>query len=182
MAINSIPRQKRPACIACPQGVGFACEGNAKNSTAVTVIPRAVVSCSATETPRLLFQSATPFHPHGLGNRSDWLGRNLQGHAYCGADSLFETELFDGLGPAARIASCRFSHGLPGGRKGSALMGNELIREPYLFSRAMIPPGVPRWGAGHKHYVQHDSKRSISLRAPVQETPVFESRVQLAPE
>ncbi len=226
MAINSIPYQKRPACIACPHCVGFACEVNAKNSTAVTVIPRAVatgncdlrigcqakrivmasgsraasveyfqgrtlveqpcravvVSCSATETPRLLFQSATPLHPHGLGNRNDWVGRNLQGHAYCGADGLFETEVFDGLGPAARIASCRFSHGLPGGLKGGALMGNEFIREPYLFSRSMIPPGVPRWGAEHKRYVQRYYKRSVSLRAPVQEMPVFESRVQLAPE
>ncbi len=226
MAINSVQYQKRPACIGCPHCVGFACEVNAKNSTTVTVIPRAVatgncklrtgcqakrivmadgsragsveyfegqtlveqpcravvVSCSATESPRLLFQSATRLHPHGLGNRNDWVGRNLQGHAYCGADGLFEQEVFDGLGPAARVASCRFSHGLPGGLKGGALMGNEFIREPYLFSRAMIPPGVPRWGLEHKRYVQRYYKRCVSLRAPVQEMPVFESRVQLAPE
>jgi choline dehydrogenase-like flavoprotein len=44
MAINSVRYQGRPACIACPHCVGFACEVNAKNSTALTAIPRAAAS------------------------------------------------------------------------------------------------------------------------------------------
>ncbi|HTU01887.1 MAG TPA: GMC family oxidoreductase, partial [Candidatus Sulfotelmatobacter sp.] len=42
MAINSVPYDGRPACVACPHCVGFACEVNAKGSTSVTVIPRAL--------------------------------------------------------------------------------------------------------------------------------------------
>ena len=225
MAINSVPYQGRPACISCPHCVGFACEVSAKNSTAVTAIPRAiatgqcdlrmeavakrietsergsatgveyyqnnqlytqpcravVVSCSATESPRLLFNSASKLFPTGLANRHDWVGRNLQGHAYSGAYGLFENEIFDGLGPAARIASCQFSHGLPDGLRGGGVMGNEFIRLPYLFSRQVIPPGVPRWGLEHKQFIRKYYKRSASIKSPIQEMPVFDARVQLAP-
>lgn len=226
MAINSVPYQGRAACIQCPHCVGFACEVDAKNSTAVTVIPRAlgtkhcqlrtaaiakrivtndrgnavaveyfqdrqlfvqkcravVVSCSATESPRLLFNSATKLFPQGLGNRNDWMGRNLQGHAYCGATGLFEQEVFDGLGPAARISCCDFNHGLPDGLKGGGLMANEFIRLPYLFSRNDLPPGIPRWGKAHKEFVRKYYKRAIGVKSAIQEMPVFESRVQLAPD
>ena len=226
MAINSKAYQGRPGCIACPHCVGFACEVNAKNSTAVTAIPRALatrncdlrtgaiarrivlderaraaaveyfqngeavtqpcravaVCCSATESPRLLLNSAHRLFPRGLGNRYDWVGRNLQGHAYAGAYGLFEQEVFDGLGPAARVACCNFSHGLPGGLKGGGMMANEFIRLPYLFSRQVLPPGTPRWGLEHKRFVRRYFKRSIGVKSPVQEMPVFESRVEIAPE
>ena len=225
MAINSVPYQGRPACIACPHCVGFACEVNAKNSTAVTTIPRAiatkqcelrtgcvasrivmdagskasgieyfqddklyeqpcravVVSCSATESPRLLFNSATKLFPRGLGNNNDWVGRNLQGHAYSGASGLFEKDLFDGLGPAARVACCDFNHGLPNGLKGGAMIANEFICLPYLYSRT-VPPQVPRWGIQHKRFVRENYTRTVGVKGPVQEMPVFESRVELAPD
>jgi choline dehydrogenase-like flavoprotein len=226
MAINSIAYQHRPACVQCPHCVGFACEVNAKNSTAVTTIPRAlatkncelrtnciasrivttgagkatgveyyqndqafsqpcravVTSCSATESARLLLNSATKLFQQGLGNNNDWVGRNLQGHGYSGAYGIFEKDLFDGLGPAARVACCDFNHGLPDGLKGGALIANEFIRLPYLFSRNAIPPGVPNWGPEHKEHVRRYYKRTVALAGPVQEMPVFESRVQIAPD
>ncbi len=225
MAINSVNYMGRSGCVGCPHCVGFACEVNAKSSTAVTVIPRAiktgncelrtgtvakrvvtdehgkatgveyfqnnelvmqpaktvVVSCSATESARLLLNSATKLFPTGLGNRSDWVGRNLMGHSYSGATGLFEEEVFDGIGPAARVAACDFSHGLPDGLKGGGMMANEFIREPYLFSHSMIPPGVPKWGIEHKKFVQRYFKRSIGVKSPIQEMPVFESRVDISP-
>ena len=226
MAINSVEYMGRPGCVGCPHCVGFACEVNAKSSTAVTVIPRAlatkhcelrteamarrivmddrgwasavnyiqggqeytqpcravVVSCSATETPRLLLNSATKLFPAGLGNRYDWVGRNLQGHAYAGAYGLFERDLFDGLGPAARVAASDFSHGLPDGLRGGGVMGNEFIRLPYLFARTSLPPGMPKWGLEHKRFVRKYFRRQAGIKCPVQEMPVFESRVQIAPE
>jgi len=226
MAINSVPYQGRPACIACPHCVGFACEVDAKNSTAVTAIPRAlatkqcelrtgcqasriltsdrgnatgveyyqaenlveqpcravVVSCSATESPRLLFNSATKLYPRGLGNNHDWVGRNLQGHAYSGGSGLFEKDVFDGLGPAARVACCDFNHALPGGLKGGALIANEFIRLPYLYSRFGLAPGVPAWGLEHKRYVRRHYKSTVALMGPVQEMPVFGCRVEIAPD
>jgi choline dehydrogenase-like flavoprotein len=226
MAINSVNYMGRAGCIGCPHCVGFACEVNAKSSTAVTVIPRAiktgncelrtgavvaeimsdqrgrafavaytqnsqiqvqpckavVVSCSATESPRLLLNSKTRLFPNGLGNRNDWVGRNLVGHAYSGATGLFEEDTFDGAGPAARVACCDFSHGLPGGLKGGGMMANEFIRLPYLFSQSMLPPGMPRWGIEHKNYMRKYFKRSVGVKSPIQEMPVFESRVEISPD
>ncbi len=73
-----------------------------------------IVSCAAIESARLLLNSKSRLFPNGLGNRSDWVGRNLQGHAYTGALGLFEQETYDDLGPGASIAICDFSHNNPG--------------------------------------------------------------------
>ena len=47
-----------------------------------------VVSGGATESARLLLLSKSRLHPSGLGNRHDWVGRNLNGHTYTGAVGL----------------------------------------------------------------------------------------------
>ena len=226
MAINSKPYQGRGACIQCPHCVGFRCEVDAKSSTAVTVIPRAiatglcelrtecvvkqvltdargqaravayfdasgrlqeqaarvvVLAASATETARLLLNSKTKLHPNGLGNQHDWVGRNLQGHAYTGAFGLFEEETWDGIGPAARIATCDFNHGneeIVGG----GMLANEFIRMPYLFARSVRPPGAARWGKAHKQWQRNWYKRSMGVKGPVQEIPRWENRVEIDPK
>jgi len=61
-------------------------------------------------------------------------------------------------------------------------MANEFIRLPYLFSRQALPPGTPRWGAEHKRFVRKYYKRSVGIKSPIQEMPVFESRVEIAPD
>lgn len=224
MAINSVPYQGRGACIGCPHCVGFACEVNAKGSTAVTVIPRAVatglcdvrtecvvkeilldakgnatgvayfqgdqlieqparvviVSASATESARLLLNSRHRLHPNGLGNNNDWVGRNLQGHAYSGAAGLFEKDVWDGMGPAARIACCDFNHGNDG-VVGGAMLANEFVRLPYLFARSQHRPGAPRWGKAHKDFQRSFYRRSVGVKGPVQEVPNFEARVSVDP-
>jgi choline dehydrogenase-like flavoprotein len=45
-----------------------------------------IVSCSATESARLL-NSRSKLFPTGLGNHNDWVGRNLQ--SVCAADRVF---------------------------------------------------------------------------------------------
>lgn len=140
-----------------------------------------VVSCSATESPRLLLNSKTKLHPNGLGNNNGWVGRNLQGHSYTGATGFFEDELFDGTGPAARIALCDFNHGNQG-VVGGAMLANEFIRLPYLFARTGHPPNTPRWGLGHKQAQRRFYKRSASMKGPVQQVPVFTNGIELDPQ
>lgn len=82
--------------------------------------------------------------PNGLGNRYDWVGRNLQGHSYTGASGLFEQEIYDDLGPGASIAICDFNHGNPGFIAGG-LLANEFLRSPYQVASAAAEVGVPRW-------------------------------------
>ena len=138
-----------------------------------------VVSCSATESPRLLLNSRSCLFPNGLGNRHDWVGRNLQGHAYTGAWGLFADDLYDDIGPGACVAVCDFNHG-NSGLKGGGLLTNEFIRLPYAFS-GIRPPGEPSWGREHKNFQRKYYKRSMCVAGAVQDMPVFDSRVRVHP-
>jgi len=138
-----------------------------------------VLAASATESARLLLNSKSRLFPAGIGNRYDWVGRNLQGHAYTGAMGLFGFDVFDDLGPGASIAICDYNHGNPG-IVGGALLCNEFIRLPIQFAD-MTPPGIRRWGAAHKDYMRKFYKRSIIVMGPVQELPVFDARVHVDP-
>jgi len=139
-----------------------------------------VVSCSATETARLLLNSKNKMFPEGLGNRYDWVGRNLQGHAYSGSFGLFDEELYDDIGPGATVAINDYNHGNPG-IVGGAMMANEFIRMPYLFSNRR-PPGAKRWGKAHKDFQRDYFKYHMSFKGPVQEMPMFDARVRIDPE
>ncbi len=139
-----------------------------------------VVSCSATESARLLLNSKSRLFPAGAGNRNDWVGRNLQGHAYTGAWGIFEQETYDDVGPGASIAASDFNHG-NAGLKGGGMLANEFIRLPYLFA-GRHAPGEPRWGKAHKDYQRKYFKSTVGVQGPVQEMPVFEARVRVDPE
>lgn len=135
-----------------------------------------VVSCGAIESARLLLNSRSRLFPDGLGNRHDWVGRNLQGHTYTGANGLFEEIMYDDLGPGASIAICDYNHGNPG-LAGGAMLANEFIRLPYQFVSGIRAPGIPAWGRAHKEYVRKCYRRIVPIQGPTQEMPVFESRV-----
>jgi len=139
-----------------------------------------VVSGSANESARLLLNSKSRLFPGGLGNRHDWVGRNLQGHGYTGALGLFDFDVFDDIGPGPGVAVCDFNHGNEGFISGG-LLTNEFIRLPYQFSN-MRAPGVPRWGHEHKRYMRQFYRRNMGVMGPVQELPVFEARVQVDPK
>jgi len=144
-----------------------------------------VVSGSANESARLLLNSKSRLFPNGLGNRYDWVGRNLQGHAYAGAFGVFDFDCYDDLGPGASIAICDYSHGNKGtdGKEliSGGMLANEFIRLPYQFV-GRRGPGVPRWGQGHKDFMRQAYRRSIGVMGPVQEMPVFTARVQVDPQ
>ncbi len=139
-----------------------------------------IVSCGAVESARLLLNTKHKLFPSGLGNRYDWVGRNLQGHAYPGAVGLFADETYDDLGPGASVAICDYNHGNPG-LAGGGMLANEFIRLPYHFA-TMAGGFSPRWGQASKDFVRHGFKRSIVIMGPVQEMPVFDSRIQIDPK
>jgi choline dehydrogenase-like flavoprotein len=139
-----------------------------------------IVSGGAIESARLLLNSKNDRFPQGLGNRFDWVGRNLQGHAYSGALGLFDKDVYDDLGPGAEIAICDFNHGNPG-LVGGMMLANEFQRLPYQFTSAG-PPDLPHWGKAHKDFMRTWFRRSIIIMGPSQEMPVFDSRVQVDPQ
>jgi choline dehydrogenase-like flavoprotein len=138
-----------------------------------------VVSASANETPRLLLNSKSKLFQNGAGNNNDWVGRNLQGHAYTGAFGIFDWDILDFAGPGATMAICDFNHhndGIIGG----GLLANEFNRMPYNF-RNVRPPGSEGWGIEHKKFYQDRFKRVSRVVGPIQEMPNFESRVMVSP-
>jgi choline dehydrogenase-like flavoprotein len=138
-----------------------------------------IISASATETPRLLLNSKSKYFPNGVGNRYDWVGRNLQGHAYTGAFGLFEQDIFDDVGPGASIAISDFSH-YNKGIIGGGILANEFNRLPYYFT-GIRPPGSSTWGKEHKEFQRKYFKRNVQVVGPIQEIPFFDSRVQVDP-
>jgi choline dehydrogenase-like flavoprotein len=138
-----------------------------------------IVAASATETARLLLNSKSDLFPRGLGNNFDWVGRNLQGHAYTGAAGLYDFEITDFAGPGASFGMCDFNHhhdGIVGG----GMLANEFNPLPYLFS-GVRPPGARPWGREHKDFQMKNIKRMAVLQGPIQEIPNFEARVTVDP-
>jgi len=157
-------------------GVTYFDEKNRKQTQTADIV---IVSCSATETARLLLNSKSKFFPKGIGNENDWVGRNLQGHAYTGAYGIFEDEIYDDLGPGASVAISDFNHHNPG-IMGGGVLCNEFIRMPYSFT-GIRPPGSASWGKEHKAFQRLNFKRVAQAVGPYQEIPSFEARVEVDP-
>jgi choline dehydrogenase-like flavoprotein len=138
-----------------------------------------ILSAAAIETARLLLNSKSRFSPKGIGNENDWVGRNLQGHAYPQAFGLFEDEIYDDFGPGSSIAICDFNHHNPG-IIGGGYLANAFIRMPYSFSK-LRPPGEKSWGKAHKDFQRKNFKRVVEVHGPYQEIPNFDQRVEVDP-
>jgi choline dehydrogenase-like flavoprotein len=140
-----------------------------------------VVAAGATETPRLLLNSAHDLEPQGLGNNQDQVGRYLQAHVYAGAVGLFEDEVVDLVGPGVSIATCDFRHGNEG-IVGGGMLANEFVPTPaatydYLTSAGLIPPA----GVAGKQAMQREARRMMRVVGPIQEVTSAESRVRVDP-
>jgi len=135
-----------------------------------------IVAASATETPRLLLNTRTSKFPNGLGNNYDWVGRNLQSHAYCGAAGIFPKDIHSWDGPGATMAIADYNHhnkGIIGG----ASIHYDFHFGPLRFAKRSRPPEAPTWGLAHKEFQRDNFYRYTNLRCCVQEMPNFNSRV-----
>jgi choline dehydrogenase-like flavoprotein len=139
-----------------------------------------VVSAGAIETARLLLASATDDFPAGLGNRSDQVGRHLQGHIYTGAFGLFDEIVQDQQGPGVSIATADWIDDLGGEAIGGGVMANEVIKLPAIFWSWALPPDAPRRGPAGKAYVREAYLRTSHLFGPIQEIPSPDCRVRLS--
>jgi len=154
----------------------FDANGHLEEQTADLVI----VCGGGVESARLLLNTRHKLFPNGLGNRYDWVGRNLHSHTYPAAIGLFDFDTYDDVGPGASIAICDYNHGNPG-FAGGGMLANEFIRLPIHYATS-LPPWVPRWGIEQKEFIRQYYKRTVVIFGPVQEMPVFDSRVQVDPK
>jgi choline dehydrogenase-like flavoprotein len=139
-----------------------------------------VVSGGAVESARLLLNSRSKLFPAGIGNRYDWVGRNLQGHTYTGAFGVFPFDTYDDLGPGSSIAICDYNHGNPG-LAGGAMLANDFINLPVHFV-GVHPPDFKIWGKAHKDFMRSAYRRTIGISGPTQEMPIFDARIEVDPK
>jgi choline dehydrogenase-like flavoprotein len=142
---------------------------------------RAIVcSAGAIESARLLLNSSTTGHPHGLGNDFDQVGRHLQGHIYTGALGLMPEIVYDGLGPGVSIATTQFNHhnqGIVGG----GLLANDFIKLPAIFIKWAFPADQRRLGLDAKQFMRENFRRTVHVQGPIQDIPSPEARVTIDP-
>jgi choline dehydrogenase-like flavoprotein len=140
-----------------------------------------LIAAGATETPRLLLNSAHDREPGGLGNNLDQVGRYLQAHVYAGAVGLFDDEVAELIGPGVSIATCDFRHGNDG-IVGGGMLANEFVATPaatydYLTGAGLIPPAA----AAGKQAMRREARRMLRVVGPIQEVSSAESRVRVDP-
>lgn len=140
-----------------------------------------VVACSATESARLLLNSADKFHPHGLGNSSGQVGRNVNDHTGADVMGIFDREIPHDKGPGPSIAFNDWNH--PRGReiRGGGYIYNYYCTLPIEFASSR-PPGEATWGKAHKDFQRKYFYRYIHLGSNCQAFPQERNRVDLDPK
>ena len=141
-----------------------------------------VLAAGATETPRLLLNSAHDTEPTGLGNATDQVGRHLHAHVYAGAVGLFDEDVVDLVGPGVSVATCDFRHG-NAGIVGGGMLANEFVPTPaatydYLTAAGLIPYA----GLASKRAMRRDARRMMRVVGPIQEVTSADSRVRVDPQ
>ncbi len=140
-----------------------------------------IVSAGATESARLLLNSATQREPNGLGNQGDQVGRHLQGHFVASAKGLFPQQVMDNLGPGGGVGTCDFNHDNPDVIGGGILIDN-LIALPVIFWKRFTPPDLPRWGLAAKRFMREKYRYVGEAKGTIQEIPSPTARVTLDPQ
>ncbi|MCX6382632.1 MAG: GMC family oxidoreductase, partial [Armatimonadetes bacterium] len=149
-------------------------EGAVQRVTATAKV--VVVSAGAIESARLLLNSTSDKHPHGIGNDSDVVGRNLQGHYYPGAIGQMEESVYTGLGPGPSIATCQFNHGNDG-IVGGGMLADDFIKLPIIYWKRALQPHVPLWGQANKDWMREEYTRTLQIMGPTQDIPNPDCRV-----
>ncbi|MFL6208623.1 MAG: GMC family oxidoreductase [Pyrinomonadaceae bacterium] len=157
-------------------GVSYFVEGEGQTRRQTARARAVIVSAGAIESARLLLNSRSTQHPHGLGNEHDQVGRNLQGHLYPRAYGLLQEKVFDGVGPGVTVATTEFNHGNVG-IIGGGMLADDFIKPPIDFWYDSLPPDLPRWGLANKQFMRDNYTRVLHVRGPVQDIPNPDGRV-----
>lgn len=161
---------------------GVALVGEDNNGTARRIQIEAnqiFLGAGAIETARLLLNSRSPQEPYGLGNNSDQVGRNLQGHVYVGVLALFDEEVQDCIGPGPRIATNDFRHH-NAGIVGGGMLANDFVPMPlYTWNMLTGLNAIPPWGKASKEGMGKLYSRAQLIMGPIQEVPNLEARVTI---
>ncbi|MDI7047764.1 choline dehydrogenase, partial [Escherichia coli] len=91
-----------------------------------------VLAANGIETPKLMLMSTSDKFPHGIGNSSDQVGRNLMDHPGTGVTFLANEPLWPGRGPMEMTSIVNFRDGA--------------FRSDYAAKKLHLSNGVPTMG------------------------------------
>jgi choline dehydrogenase-like flavoprotein len=151
-------------------------EGNVVTAAADVVI----LSGGAIETARLLLNSKSAQEPNGLGNNTDQVGRNLQGHYYAGGVGWTTEPIWDGVGPGTTTATIEFNHDNDG-IVGGGMLADDFVMLPIVYLKRRFDSDIPKWGIAHKQWMRDTYRRKLYITGPVHEIPSAEARVTADP-
>lgn len=150
-----------------------------------------ILAPSAIETARLLLMSGNAHHPHGIGNRSDQLGRNLMFHNFTLAFAHFAEDVHAWVGPSTTVTIDDFCFpekgaaakavGLPYLKGGICETGGTLL----LFDEMDVyAAGPDTWGVTHKNLMRASPLRVhiAGLSMVGEDLPQANNRVDLDPK
>jgi len=149
-----------------------------------------ILALSGIETARLLFLSATPDHPDGVGNRSGQLGRNLMFHFFTVAGGFIRQEVHGTRGPSTTFTTDDFvgpdrppeavAAGLPYIKGGLCESGGTI---GYALETSLYANFFPAGGRGHKDAMRMAPLRHVvGLTMQGEDMPQLANRVDLDPQ
>lgn len=185
-----------------PRALAYRIETNASGGRATAVhyyddegvshslsADKILLAGSPIQTARLLLLSANAAHPHGLGNRSDQVGRNLMFHNFILGGALFERdiqslraqsttlEIDDLVGPFSGPAISAL--GVPWLKGALVQLGSglPLLTEAYTYA------GYTGFGAAHKQLMRLSPmrRRIAGVQFVGEDLPQANNRVDLDP-
>jgi len=140
-----------------------------------------VLACSATETPRLMLNSKSRWHPSGIGNSHDQVGRYLHSDISGDVYGFFDTVVGDALGPGPTCA-LDFQFEQAAVPPAGTIYCNS-SRLPVQVAHTLLrPEGVKSWGKEFKDFIRRYFWKHIRATSYLHGIPWAGSRVDVDPE
>jgi gluconate 2-dehydrogenase alpha chain len=139
---------------------------------------------------RLLLLSKTDAFPDGLANSSGQVGKHIMAHIGAKVYAAFDTRYVNNyMGPNAQKHSFddfnadNFDHGGLGFIRGAQIsVGTPNLQGgPIGFATSPPPPGVPRWGAAYRDYLEKYFTRFAVMVAQSETLPYVDQVIDLDP-
>ena len=155
-------------------------------SERIASAPIVVVATYTFENVRLLLRSVSPRHPRGLGNDRGQVGLHYITRQQPALYGVFDRELNRFIGPTAQamaiadLSADHFDHaglGFVGG--GRLAVFNQYLP---IEASAILPPDVPRWGAGWRDFFLRSYRRTAMLFIDPEILSYDANRLDLDPE
>jgi choline dehydrogenase-like flavoprotein len=141
-----------------------------------------ILACNGVGTPRILLNSASLTHPHGLANSSGLVGKNLMFHPFASIVGYFDESLDGYRGPLNCIWSHQFyeTDASRGFVRGYML---EFIRGfgPVATAISGASTGRIPWGANHHRVYRRHFNRRVGIEAICEDLPEEHNTVTLDP-